>query len=209
MTTDGPIAGSVSEVLALYERWGGDHYDEDLSQLDHALQTAAHAVAAGCSNEVIAAALLHDVGHLLDLADRSAAASSSMSTPSGDGTTRTHEDIGARYLTRIFPPAVTAPIALHVRAKRYLCAMEPAYAAGLSLGSRASLAAQGGPLPTEDAVAFERHPASDVAIALRRWDDAGKVLGAEVAPLERYRVLLDHVSITRGGATTRSPVGRS
>ena len=153
-----PVAASVSEVLALFERWGSDHYDEDLSQLDHALQTAARAVTAGASNAMIAAALLHDVGHLLDLEDRSAASSSSLTAPSGDRAGIAHEDTGARYLAGVFPPSVTGPIALHVRAKRYLCAVEPAYASSLSLGSRASLAAQGGPMGTEDAVAFERNP---------------------------------------------------
>jgi phosphonate degradation associated HDIG domain protein len=189
-----PVAASVSEVLALYERWGSDHYDEDLSQLDHALQTAARAVTAGAPNALVAAALLHDVGHLLDLDARSSAASSSLATPSSDGGGPAHEDIGARYLAGVFPPSVTGPIALHVRAKRYLCAVEPAYASTLSLGSRASLAAQGGPMSTEEAVAFERNPTADDAIALRRWDDAGKVIGAEVADLERYRALLDHVA---------------
>lgn len=191
-----PQAGSVSEVLALFERWGSDHYDEDLSQLDHALQTAAHAVAAGAPNALIAAALLHDVGHLLDLRDRSAAASSSLTAPSGDRPGIAHEDSGARYLAGVFPASVTAPVALHVRAKRYLCAVEPAYASGLSLGSRASLEAQGGPMSADDAVAFERNPGAADAVALRRWDDAGKVIGAEVAPLERYRALLDHVVTT-------------
>lgn len=192
-----PVAASVSEVLALYERWGSDHYDEDLSQLDHALQTAEHAVAAGAPNSLIAAALLHDVGHLLDLDARSSSASSSVSSPSSDGDDLAHEDIGARYLAGVFPPSVTAPIALHVRAKRYLCAIEPAYASGLSLGSRASLVAQGGPMAIEEAVAFERNPVAPDAMALRRWDDAGKVVGSDTASLERYRALLDHVTATR------------
>ena len=199
MTTSTPVAASVSEVLALYERWGSDHYDEDLSQLDHALQTAGRAVTAGASNALIAAALLHDVGHLLDLDSRSSAASSSMATPSSDGGDLAHEDLGARYLAAVFPPSVTGPIALHVRAKRYLCAVEPAYASCLSLGSRASLAAQGGPMGTEDAVTFERNPSSPDAIALRRWDDAGKVIGAEVAALERYRPLLDQIVTSANG----------
>ena len=194
MNAEVPKARSVSEVLGLYERWGSDHYDEDLSQLDHALQTASRAVAAGASNALIAAALLHDVGHLLDLDARSPAATASTSTPSSDGRGHAHEDIGARYLTGVFPPSVTGPIALHVRAKRYLCAMEPAYASGLSLGSRASLVVQGGPLSVADSVAFERNPSSADAVALRRWDDAGKVIGAEVASLERYRSLLDQVA---------------
>ena len=34
-------AGSIDEIRALFERWGAHHYDEELSQLAHALQTAA------------------------------------------------------------------------------------------------------------------------------------------------------------------------
>jgi phosphonate degradation associated HDIG domain protein len=199
MTAGAGAATSVSEVMSLFERWGSDHYDEDLSQLDHALQTAARAVGAGADNALVAAALLHDVGHLLELDARSAAASSSMSTPSSDGARTAHEDLGARYLAGVFPPSVTGPIALHVRAKRYLCAVEPSYASGLSLGSRASLVIQGGPMPVDEAVAFERNPSSNDAVALRRWDDAGKVIGAEVAPFERYRSLLDQVASPRRG----------
>ncbi len=118
--TEPTTARSVAEVLDLYQRWGHDHYDEDLSQLDHALQTAAHAIAAGATNDLVAAALLHDVGHLLDLDARSSAASASVAAPSGDDGARPHEDRGARFLATVFPPAITAPIALHVRAKRYL-----------------------------------------------------------------------------------------
>jgi phosphonate degradation associated HDIG domain protein len=205
MSVAAETARSVSDVLALYERWGSDHYDEDLSQLDHALQTAARATAAGAGNHLIAAALLHDVGHLLDLASRSAAASSSLSTPSGDGAGLAHEDTGARYLAAVFPPTVTAPIALHVRAKRYLCAVDPAYASALSLGSRASLVLQGGPMGVEEAVAFEANPGSADAIALRRWDDAGKIIGADVAPLEPYRSLLDRVAAESARALGSPP----
>ena len=66
--TDGRAAAtSLAEVFALYERWGTDNYDEALSQLDHAIQTAALAVHDGAGDELVAAALLHDVGHLLEL----------------------------------------------------------------------------------------------------------------------------------------------
>src|SRR5690606_17566291 len=60
-------ARSIDEVLALFETWGVQRYDEDVTQLDHALQTAALARDAGATDELVAAALLHDVGHLLEL----------------------------------------------------------------------------------------------------------------------------------------------
>jgi len=166
---------TAAEVLALYERWGGDRYDEEVAQLDHALQTAARAAEAGAADALVAAALLHDVGHLLALAGRERAP---------------HERSGAAFLAARFPPAVTGPIALHVDAKRYLCAVEPSYHAGLSAGSRRSLARQGGPFTPDETAAFEAVPGWDDAVALRRWDDAGKVVGAPVPPLDTYEDLL-------------------
>ena len=53
-------AGSVDEVLALYERYGDHTYDEVVSQTAHAEQTAARAVAAGSSDALVAAAGLSD-----------------------------------------------------------------------------------------------------------------------------------------------------
>lgn len=168
-------AGSVAEVLDLLSRYGAAHYDEDVAQLDHALQTAAHARAARAADALVAAALLHDVGHLLDL----------RGDPPGP-----HERTGPAWLAGLFPAAVTDPIAGHVAAKRYLCAVDPAYAASLSAGSTASLARQGGPLTAAEAAAFEHRPGWADAVALRRWDDAGKVEGAAVPALAAYEPLL-------------------
>ena len=110
-------AQSIDEVLDLFERHGAELYDEEIFQLAHAEQTAALAQAAGATDAVVAAALLHDVGHLLEVAERQGAR---------DRTTdQRHEARGSAWLAGLFPPAVTAPIALHVRAKRYLCAVDP------------------------------------------------------------------------------------
>ena len=151
---------TVDALLELYERWGSDHYDEELSQLDHALQTATLAETDGAPDETIVAALLHDVGHLLQLR--------------GDAV-GPHERTGPAHLDGLFPDAVLAPIALHVEAKRYLCAVEPEHAATLSAGSTASLRRQGGPMSAGEVVMFESSPGWQAAVALRRWDDAGKL----------------------------------
>lgn len=182
-----PTAASVGEVLDLYRRWGTDHYDEDLSQLDHALQTAALAAAEGADDELVVAALLHDVGHLLELESRSGRGE----LPSED---LAHESVGARYLAGVFGPGVTGPVALHVRAKRYRCAVDPGYLAGLSAGSRRSLALQGGPADAAEVAAFESNPGSGDAVRLRSWDDAGKVDGLAVPGLEQYRELLERAA---------------
>lgn len=175
-------AGSVSEVMDLYREWGAQLYDEEIRQVDHALQTAALARAAGSADSLIVAALLHDVGHLLAMADRGG--------PRDRSTDLRHEARGSAYLAPLFPTSVTAPIALHVRAKRYLVTVDAGYAAVLSPGSTASLARQGGSLDAGAVAAFESNPGWKDAVALRRWDDHGKVDGLGVADLESYEPLL-------------------
>jgi phosphonate degradation associated HDIG domain protein len=179
------MAQSVDEVVALYDRWGHEHYDEAVSQLDHALQTAALARRDDAVDELVVAALLHDVGHLLEMAG---------GVLSPEGRDLRHEAEGARYLAALFPPSVTQPIALHVRAKRYRCAVDPTYADALSDGSRASLALQGGPLTGPEVGAFARLPGADTAVRLRGWDDAGKVDGLVTPTLEHHVALLRAVA---------------
>lgn len=180
-------ARSVDDVLELFREWGDRHYDEELSQTEHALQSAALAREAGAADELVAAALLHDVGHLLHLR-----ATAGRPGPLDDDLD--HEAVGARYLAGIFSPAVTGPVALHVRAKRYLAAVEDGYAAALSEGSTASLARQGGPMTADEQAAFAANPGATAALALRRWDDGGKVDGLDVGTLEDHRPLLERLA---------------
>lgn len=186
----GGRARSVDEVVELFDRFGEDGYDEHVSQLAHALQTAALAEAAGAAPPLVAAALLHDVGHLRDLE-----ALSTSARRIDASTDLRHEDTGSSWLRPLFPPAVTAPIALHVAAKRYLCAVDPGYHARLSPASVHSLALQGGPMDRDEAVAFEARPGWQDAVALRRWDDAAKVEGLAVPGLDDYREMLDELAM--------------
>jgi predicted HD phosphohydrolase len=166
---------TVDDLLALYDRWGAEHYDEEVRQLDHALQTAALATSGGAADPLVAAALLHDAGHLLALCG---------------GPIGPHERTAAAFLSELFPASVTSPIALHVAAKRYLCAVEPDYHAGLSAASQRSLRRQGGPMAAGELAAIEATPGWADAVALRRWDDGGKVDGAAVPGLATYEPLL-------------------
>ncbi|PYH83375.1 hypothetical protein BO82DRAFT_400764 [Aspergillus uvarum CBS 121591] len=68
-------------------------------------------------------------------------------------------------------------VASHVPAKRNLTATRPEYPAALSSTSRLSLRFQGGPFRGEELAAFETHPLRDEMVALRLWDDAGKIPG--------------------------------
>ena len=177
-------AATVSDVLTLFDRFGRDHYDEEISQLDHALQTAALAAADGATEELVVAALLHDVGHLLELQ----AGGSFQGEQEVD---HGHEARGARWLGPLFPPSVTGPIALHVAAKRYRCAIDTAYHDGLSAGSAASLVLQGGPMSPDEVAAFEQRPTHQDAVRLRGWDDGGKVDGLAIPTLDTYVLLLE------------------
>lgn len=186
---------SVDDLIALYERWGDVHYDDLVTQTDHALQCAALAVQSGAPEPLVASALLHDVGHLLEL-DRSDGRMGNL------GVDRDHEAIGGRWLAQVFPASVTGPVALHVAAKRYLCAVEPAYQESLSDGSIRSLVVQGGLMNAVEVSRFASLPGADSALSLRRWDDAAKVVGLVVQPFEHYRRLLARCRYQRGNTAS-------
>ena len=147
---------------------------EAVSQLAHGLQCAAYAETEGASPDLIAAALLHDVGHLVD---------KHFERGQVNAVDRRHEAIGAAYLARAFPPSVTEPIRLHVAAKRYLCAVDDGYLATLSPASVRSLELQGGPYTAAEAETFIAQPYADDAVRLRRWDDLAKDPAAVTPPL--------------------------
>jgi gamma-butyrobetaine dioxygenase len=88
-------------------------------------------------------------------------------------------------------------VALHVLAKRWRCTREPDYHDRLSSASRATLIAQGGLLSDEDCQRFERHPGFDDALALRAWDDQGKIEGLDVGALRDWEPLVRSLAATR------------
>lgn len=179
---------SVDEIVDLYATWGHDYYSENISQLSHAVQCASLAQAYGASEELVVAALLHDIGHLMDLAEHG-------SRPEAFETDLGHEAIGAQALSKILPTAVTAPIALHVAAKRWRCTADPAYFDTLSPASVASLALQGGPMTDDERARFEAHPQSRAATQLREWDDTGKATDAEDPPFDRFVPMMRHIAL--------------
>jgi phosphonate degradation associated HDIG domain protein len=180
---------TVDLVFELYETRGAAWYgDEQVSQLEHALQAARLARVDGAPSHLVAAALLHDIGHLLG-----PATAGGVRPPRQDE----HEHIGPRFLTSLFRLDVAQLVGLHVLAKRYLCTAEPSYIKGLSLASLRSLLRQGGPLGEVDARAFEGHPRHREAVALRRWDDKAKMPGLETPGLETYREVLEEVLLSR------------
>ncbi|HWZ58095.1 MAG TPA: HD domain-containing protein [Gemmatimonadaceae bacterium] len=172
----------VDRILTLFaERGDAAYIGEAVSQTEHALQTAHLAEAAGSPATLIAAALVHDIGHLVDDHAEDSAER---------GVDARHEALGSRWLARYFGPAVVVPGALHVAAKRYLCAVDPHYLSRLSPASVQSLGLQGGPMDRAEVEAFDAAPYAADAVRLRRWDDEAKIVGWSVPPLEHYRAVL-------------------
>lgn len=149
----------------LTERGHEQYGPEAVSQLEHALQCAALAEQAGSEPALIAAALLHDLGHLLhDLGEDAAER----------GIDDRHEYRAMGLLQQLFGSAVAEPVRLHVEAKRYLCAVQTDYWASLSPASQTSLELQGGVFSAEEAQDFIQQPHAQNAARLRAWDDLAK-----------------------------------
>ena len=148
------MALSLNDIVTLLQTRGEAQYGQEaVSQLQHALQCAHLAETAGETAEVVVAALLHDLGHLL-AAEQAASAEP---PPDRDDL---HQFMALPFLRGVFPDSVLAPIRLHVDAKRYLCLIEAGYWARLSPASKASLEQQGGIFTTAQGEAFARVPHS-------------------------------------------------
>ncbi len=157
---------------------------EPVSQLEHAMQCAHFMRLSGGSDVEITAALLHDIGHLLP----------DSAPEMGELGVRNHERQGAAYLESSgFPVAVTALVAGHVDAKRYLAATDPRYAAELSQASQNTLVWQGGLMEAEECDRFARYENFESLLLLRRCDEAAKVPGFDCGVLATYRPLLERL----------------
>ena len=177
----------ADEVFSLFDRRGSAvYFGERISMMEHALQAAWFAQEESAPSELIIAALLHDIGHLLepvpdDIGDWKADAR--------------HEETGARWLEQCLGPEVAGPVRLHVPAKRYLCATDQSYVAMLSHASIITLKLQGGPMSGNELLQFETEPYHKQAIRLRRWDDQGKVVGLKTPGLGEYRELIEKLAL--------------
>ena len=188
--------GPVADVLELFARRGDGHYGETVDQRRHALQAATLALSEGADVRLVAAALLHDIGHLVSGPDPGA--------PFDDSVDDHHESIGARWLAPRFGPDVARAVALHVMAKRYRCTVDPAYLADLSPTSLRTLTAQGGLLDERALARFAGRPGSDDALAVRDWDERAKDPTAATPDLPAFLPVLQRLSTS---VTTPLPRG--
>lgn len=177
--------GTIESMLLLFDQHGDSLYGgEKISQREHAIQAALLAEKENASPELIVAALLHDVGHLVH----------DLPVDSTDhGVDDQHELLGEAFIESEFGAEVAIPVRLHVDAKRYLCAVDRQYASHLSRASLVSLGLQGGPLTASEVRDFENLPHWEDAVRLRRWDDLAKVQGMATPEMRHFSVYMRHV----------------
>ena len=180
------------DIEALFAAKGDRMYaGEPVTQLQHALQSAHLAEQEGADGELVVAAFLHDLGHLIN--DQG-------ETPTLRGIDDRHEHVALPFLRDLFGPEVLQPIRLHVDAKRYLCARGTGtvtgaeYWAGLSIDSRRSLELQGGIFSNTEAEGFRAEPFAEDGVRVRLWDDRAKLADAETPPLSHYIALAARVA---------------
>jgi phosphonate degradation associated HDIG domain protein len=175
----------LAQIEALFAEQGERLYDdrrrEGVTALQHALQCAQLAEWAHADPPLIAAALLHDIGHFLSPGREI------------DDLDDAHEVWGLEMLAQGFGADVLEPIRLHVQAKRYLVAVDAGYVSKLSAASVHSLTLQGGPMTSAEMQAFALSPHAAQALQLRRWDDVAKEPGRTTPPLGYFLALLDDV----------------
>jgi phosphonate degradation associated HDIG domain protein len=175
----------VAHLSDIFDRCGGEEYlGEPVTMAQHMLQGASLADHQGHSKEVIAAALLHDIGHF----------TSEFGTFSmADTHDRQHEVFGAKVLAPFFPEKVTQCVRYHVAAKRYLCATRAEYFSQLSAASVHSLQLQGGPMNAEEVAQFETNPHLQDIIQVRLLDDGGKVADMQTHNFAYFQNMLQEL----------------
>uniref|UniRef100_A0A0G4F0G2 HD/PDEase domain-containing protein n=1 Tax=Chromera velia CCMP2878 TaxID=1169474 RepID=A0A0G4F0G2_9ALVE len=178
---------SVDAVFQLLLAASEEGYiGEPVSQLQHALQAAYFAHKAGCDEETVLAALLHDVGHLCE-----------KGAPKMDALgVMNHERLGALWLKDLgFSQKVCDLVEGHVSAKRYLTGKHPEYHDKLSDASKGTLVWQGGPFTPDEVTAFEKDPLGGLKLQMRHFDDLAKDPSLKVPDLESYREMIrDHLA---------------
>lgn len=156
-----------------------DYIGEPVSQLEHAIQAAQLAERVGETDEVIIAALFHDIGHMIE----------SEETMGGYGNAD-HEGLGAEYLKNLgFSNTVCNLVRGHVQAKRYLTYKHPSYYDKLSDASKQTLEYQGGRMTEAEADAFEKDPLFDKHLKMRAWDEQAKLENQPLPDMAKYKQL--------------------
>lgn len=176
----------VDLIGDIFLRRGADSYlGEEVTMSEHMLQAALLAEKEGADDDLVAAALLHDIGHYTSEFGENSFA---------HGIDNHHDVAGARVLEGNFPALVVECVRLHVAAKRYLCATDPTYFGKLSAASVHTLSLQGGPMEAREVAVFAANTFHLPAIRVRIWDEGAKIAGLPTPPFAHYAPLLRRVA---------------
>jgi [1-hydroxy-2-(trimethylamino)ethyl]phosphonate dioxygenase len=191
MSTD-TMTLDASNLGRILERRGGDSYlGEDVTMLEHMLQAATLAEAENADDELVAAALLHDIGHYTGEFPEELALE----------VNNHHDEGGAAVLAPFFPARMVDCVRNHVAAKLYLCAVDSAYLDKLSPASVRTMELQGGPMSPMQVAAFESNSAFADAVRVRQWDDQAKVADQKTPDFRHFKPMLQRLA-------ERGPGGR-
>lgn len=148
------------------------YFGENVTQLQHAVQTYQLAQEKNADLELCIGAFLHDIGHLIDDDIEELGAVH-------------HDQSGADWLLKNgFSNRIVSVASQHVNAKRYLCYKYASYRTKLSEASKATLILQGGIMKSSEALAFQNHPYFDDIILVRLWDEQAKDPNKELIDTE-------------------------
>jgi predicted HD phosphohydrolase len=181
--TDHPFRiADIDELFELLERSAQDHDSpgvegEAVDQLAHGLQCAYELLLSHPDDdELQIAGLVHDIGHQL--------------VPGDDAG---HGVAAAEAVRELLGDRVATLVELHVPAKRYLVATDPAYRSLLSSVSVRTLGNQGGTMTVDEAADLRRRDGWEDGVALRRADDRAKTPGRVVFELTWWRPVVERV----------------
>lgn len=170
---------TFNEIVEIFESASAEEYlGEDITLVEHMIQTAELAREAHAPSWLVVAALLHDIGHIL-LPNAAEA--------QDGGIDLHHDEVGARWIAKRFPNNVVEAVRLHVDAKKYLVSTDQSYFDLLSEASKRTLEIQGGIFSKEEAEQFINRKFAREAILLRLWDDAGKIRGLSISTIYNFK----------------------
>lgn len=170
------VFNEISELFS--QNSAREYLGEDVTLVEHMLQAGTQAVEDGAEAELIVAALLHDIGHLL-IPDALEMQESEIDAH--------HDEVGFEWISARFPREVALPVKLHVAAKRYLVTTNPEYEGQLSAASILTMRLQGGLMSEEELIQYAENEFSEEGIQIRLWDDESKVRDSEHLLLEDFR----------------------
>lgn len=177
----------MEAIFDLYEKHGeSDYIGELVTQVEHMDQAALIAEEMGCDKETVAAAFLHDIGHLIEIDDPN-------KSMGGYGVHQ-HEKVGADLLRGLgMSEKVCRLVELHIDAKRYLVSKDENYFNTLSEASRVTLGYQGGKMSDEELLEFEQDPLFDLALTIRHCDDLAKDPNKKTENLDKWKQLISEL----------------